>query len=94
MKEKPKVTRLSIAKAVEVVLSETCVRKATVFQHPNLTVVAERRHKPRKNDCITEVLLTIGSPNFKNRQMVKDLLQAEEPFPVKRVFLEFWPRRK
>jgi hypothetical protein len=40
-----KVARISITKAVEAVLELPSVRKATVFQHPELTVVATKRHK-------------------------------------------------
>ena len=78
----PKVSRLSIRKAIEALL-ETGARKATVFQHPSLTVVATRRLRPGKRDLRTEILLTIGRPNARNSKLVKDYLAAKEPFPIK-----------
>jgi hypothetical protein len=89
--ERPKVSRISITKAVEAVLELPSVRKATVFQHPELTVVATKRHKGTKRDRI-EVLLTIGRPNSRNRKFVKDYQKAGEPFPVRRVQLEFYKK--
>jgi hypothetical protein len=89
---RPKVARLSIAKAVEGLL-EYGARKATVYQHPLLTVVATRRFKSRKGQRFTEIILTIGSPNYRNRLFVKDALKAGEPFPVKRVQLEWFPQK-
>lgn len=94
MKEQtPKVARRSIYKAVETLL-ESGARKSTVFQHPRLTVVATRRHKPRKNGRSVEIVLTIGGPNYANRKLVKDWLKAGEPFPVKHVLLEWFKQRK
>lgn len=89
----PAIARCSIYKAVEAVFLDG-VRKATVFQSPNLTVVATRRHKDTKRDRITEIILTIGKPNFANRKFVKDCLAAGEPFPVKKVQLVWWPEKK
>jgi hypothetical protein len=89
----PAIARISIAKAVEAVFLDG-VRRAVVFQHPNLTIVATRRHKGRKGERITEILLTIGKPNFRNRKFVKDYLKAGEPFPVRKVQLQFWPEKK
>jgi hypothetical protein len=84
----PKVARISITKAVEAVL-ELSVRKATVYQHPRLTVVATRRHRPRKNARFVEILLTIGQPNFASRKFIKDCLKAGEKFPVRKIQLEW-----
>jgi hypothetical protein len=92
MNEQPKIARVSIYKAVEAAFLDG-VRKATVFQHPNLTIVATRRHKGSKRDRITEVLLTIGQPNFKNRKFIKDCLKMGEAFPQP-VQLVWWPKRR
>ena len=89
----PKVARCSIYKAVETLL-ESGARKATVFQHPSLTVVATRRVRPDKREAIVEILLTIGRPNAHNCKVGCDLQIAGEPFPVKKVQLEWWTAKR
>lgn len=95
MTDQPKIARCSIYKAVEAVFMDG-VRKATVFQHPQLTVVATIRHKPHTymaSKRRVEIHLTIGQPNSKNRKFVKDCLKAGEPFPVRKVQLVWWPKK-
>ena len=87
------IARCSIYKAVEAVLEVPNCHKATVFQHPELTVVATRVFKPRKNERQIDIRLTIGKPNFRNAKFVKDCLAAGEPFPVRKVQLEYWPKK-
>jgi len=90
----PKLTRVSIRRAVETLL-ETGARKATVFQHPLLTVVATRRHKPHKGYTRqVEILLTVGRPNARNRKLVKDYQEALMSFPIRRVRLVWWSKAK
>lgn len=90
---RPKVSRLSISKAVECLL-ETGARQATVYQHPRLSVKATARFKPDKRNTRTDIVLTIGEPNYEGRLFVKRLQQAKEPFPVKKVQLRFWPKKR
>ena len=65
----------------------TDAKRATVFLAPNLVVRATRRRYrrgPRKSDPV-EIFVTIGRPNYLERDMVKDFKRAGEPFPVKKV---------
>jgi hypothetical protein len=89
MMTKIKVDRNSILKAVEGAMIPG-VKKATVFQHPELTVVACHHGKPDNRSRHTELLLAIGKPNYHNRQFVKACLKAGEKFPVRRVQLEWF----
>jgi hypothetical protein len=88
-----KVSRAAVSRAV-VSLLETEARKVTVFVSPELTVVATRQRKPRKNGRGETVLLTIGKPNFENRKFIKACLKAGEPFPVKKILLRWWPEKR
>lgn len=84
-----KITRDSISKAVFGLL-ETDARKASLFLDEHTVVTATRRHRPDKRSKTTEVLLTMGKPNFRGREFVKACKKAGEPFPVKKLQLQFW----
>lgn len=83
-----KVSR-AIEKATDAVLRDRTVRRATLFVSPRLTVVATRRHKADRRSNRTEILLTVGTPNHRNRQFVKAATKVGEPFPVKKLQLQF-----
>lgn len=59
---------------------------ATKYISPTLRITAAVRSDEKGH---TEVLVTIGSPNAKQREYVKTLKKAKEPFPVKRVQYTF-----
>lgn len=88
----PKIARKDIARVVEATLGLGC-RKATVFLNPKLIVRATRRHKYDGRDKNCEVILTIGAPNYREREFVRACLKAGEPFPVKKVQLKWYPKR-
>lgn len=89
----PTISRLSIQKAVESVL-ESGARSATVFQHPKLIARATLQFKLDKRNSRTTILLTVGSPNYRERAFVKEALKAGEPFPIRNVQLRWWQKNK
>ena len=93
----PKVARISISKAVEAVLLDG-VRKAIVYQHPQLVITATRRntaHGGPSRFNLIEVSLTIGKADSRRkRRFIKDCLAAGEPFPVKKVQLEWFKAKE
>lgn len=70
---------------------------ATKFVSRTLVVRATRRlfkrKLPSKSHNI-EAVLTIGRPNYLERDFIKLCLKAREPFPVKAIQLRFPPRQK
>lgn len=88
-----KITRDSIAKTVHGLL-ETGARKATFYLDEKTVVTATRRHRPRKLEGTTEILLTMGKPNYAGREFVKACKKAGEPFPVRRLQLKWWEPKK
>lgn len=79
-----------ITQVVEAVLGDG-VRKATKFISEKETVKATRRlfsSKVNKRSRITEIILTIGGPNYAERKFIKDAKKAGEPFPIKRVLIK------
>lgn len=72
---------------------EACLdgaKRAEIFISKNLSVRAARRHKPDKRSSITEILVTIGKPNYAGREFVKLCKKAGEPFPVKKIQMKFY----
>lgn len=69
------------------------VIKATKYLSPNkiLRAVRTRYHGKftRKGENV-EISLTIGRPNYMERDLIKWFLKAKEPFPVKKVQLKLY----
>ena len=86
------ITRSSIARAVEAALAPG-VRKATVYLSEDTVVKATRRHRGAKNSRTTELILTLGRPNYEERAFIKTCKKAGEPLPVRKVQLKFFPKR-
>jgi len=85
----------AVGAVMETMIDMPEIRHAAVYLSPTLVVRASRRGKgkPRKGDN-TEVVLTIGKPNFVQRTFVKAALKAGEPFPVKKMQLKFVAKKK
>ena len=49
---------------------------------------------PAKNARTIEIILTIGAPNYEAREFIKKCKKAKEPFPVKKIQLQFPPQPK
>jgi hypothetical protein len=84
-----KVLRETIHNVVEACL-EVGARKAEIYLSPELVVRAARRHKPNKKHKTTEILLTIGKPNYKEREFIALCKKSKESFPVKKMQLTWY----
>ena len=89
-----KVTRKSIAQAVETILEEPNVRQATVYFDERTIVRTTARARPDRRSKSTVILLTVGAPNFVERRFIRLCRQAGEPLPVRKVQLKFWPKKR
>lgn len=80
----------AIASVVEAVLRTDAIRATKYLAHNQVVRATKRTFKfakePREN---VEVLLTLGRPNYVEREFVKACKKAGEPFPVKKVQLKF-----
>ena len=89
----------ALTQAIEALL-RTDSKQAVKYVSPVLVVKATRvtyranGRKPRKNERSTELVLTFGRPGYREREFIKACAKAGEPFPVKRVQLRAYPRRK
>lgn len=84
----------AIDEVVTALFSSPDIYKAEKYLSPKLVVRATRRHKPSKRDRQTELVVTIGAPNYLERQFIKDCNHAGEKFPVRKIQLKFWPKRR
>jgi len=66
--------------------------RATKYISQNETAKATRRaYKGRQNKSAPiEILFTIGPPNYKEREFIKQAKKAGEPFPIKKIKLDYW----
>ncbi len=67
------------------------VIKATKYINPKFVIKAKRKAfngKISKRGNI-EIILTIGRPNFQERQFIKQAIKAGEPFPIKKIQLKY-----
>lgn len=80
----------AVSQVVDAILKLEGCYQATKFISEKETVKATlRRHKKkiRKNGH-KEILLTIGKPNYREREFIKTRKKVGEPFPVKKVILK------
>jgi hypothetical protein len=69
-------------------------RRAVKYVTPKLVVKATRRHRRDRRSQHEEFVVTVGTPNFRERAFIKQCLRAGERFPVKRVQVQAWPSRR
>lgn len=87
-----KITRKAIAQVSEAVLG-LGARKATKYLSPKLVVKAARTFKKTSGDLQTTIVLTVGRPNYEERQFIKVACQAGESFPIKKVQLKWYKKK-
>jgi hypothetical protein len=71
--------------------------KATAYVHEKLTVKATRKlynKKIQPHAYGIDVLITIGNPNFEQRAFIKQCKKAGVSLPVKKVQLQFPPKKR
>ena len=78
-------------------LLDTEAKKATKYVSPVFVVTATRKvygGKINKRDKSVDIVLKIGKPNFAEREFIKLCKEAKEPFPVKRIQIKDFPKKK
>lgn len=89
------VARSHVLAVIETLLSMQAYR-TTKFVSPKLVIRATRRlyggKVPGRGQAT--IILTIGSPNYIERDFIRVCKQAGERFPVRRVRIKFPPVRR
>lgn len=89
----------NIIAVIEPVLYGDAV-KATKYISRKSIIRATRKRFHKRILTLTnhnaEITLTVGKPNFIEREFIKDCIKAGEPFPVKKVQLKLYnpPKKK
>lgn len=67
---------------------------ATKYLAPNLVVRATRRGKFDKRNRSFEFVVTIGKPNYRERDFIAQCKRAGEKFPIKKIQLKYPPKSR
>ena len=67
-------------------------KTATKYLSPKCVVRATWQFKPSNRNTREEMRVTYGAPNYLEAKVIKALVKAEEPFPVKKVQFKAWPK--
>lgn len=71
-------------------LIETNAAQATKFISPKEIIRATRKaYNGRFNQRQIEIILTIGKPNYREREFIKDCKKAREIFPIRKIQLKY-----
>ena len=83
-----------VGKTVQAMLTANA-RRATKFITDKLVVTASRRLFRGKivRGSREEIVLKIGVPNYREREFIRRCKKAGEKFPVKKIQLQFPPKR-
>lgn len=86
-----KITRKIFSELAEIILEGGAVKALKVFDER--TIVRATRKcfggKIDKRSRTTEILFTIGSPNYIEEKFIKDCKKAKEPFPIKKIQIKY-----
>lgn len=77
-----------VASAVQS-LAMTGAMRATKYISPKHTVKVTRQRALDRRERAATFLVTIGTPNYRERQFIKDAVKAGEAFPIRKVQLQF-----
>lgn len=83
-----------VAQVTRVLLDNTDMRRATYYADPKLVVSICRRRKFSKRNRQNDFVVKIGQPNYLEKKFIKLCNKAKEPFPVKRVQVKAWPKKR
>lgn len=83
-----------VRKVFRVIADDSTIRKATAIVSPTHTLKITRQSPVDKRAKAETYILTVGRPNYAERQFIKDCRAANEPFPVKKVLVQRWPVKR
>lgn len=82
----PPSIRQDVTDVISYILRNPSIRTAIRYLNLDTTVKATR-HKTSRRQSI--VVVTLGRPNYRERQFIKATKKAKEPFPIKRTQIHF-----
>lgn len=79
---------------IDALIEASNARKATRYVTPTWVAKASRQRRKDGRDSRETFVVTLGSPNYLEREFIKLAKKAGEPFPIKKIQLKFWPKKK
>lgn len=85
------MNELNYNEVIQTLFSGPYIR-VTKYMSPKLIIRATRRRFDKEISLKgkQDVVLTVGTPNYLEREFIKILKKAKEPFPVKQVQLKHY----
>ena len=88
------VTPHTLGKLYFAMFENRNLRRVIYFLDPKVTAKLTRQQRVKGRTNHETYLLTVGTPNFVERALVKTLVKAGESFPVKKLKLQEFPVAK
>ncbi len=86
-----KIPRNAVNRVVMALMECESLKRAVIYLASDCIVRATRRSPQRGR---TEIVLTIGRPNYAERKFIKTCQKAGEPFPVRKMQLKWYPKKR
>ncbi len=83
----------TVAKVFNALHRSHDVRRATAYLSEKSTVKITRQRRDKRSSHHT-YLLTIGAPNYREREFIKACKKAGERFPVKKIQLQHYQAKR
>lgn len=82
-------TMLRIAEVIGTLLANEASRATKYVSPTEVCRITRRRYGHKIGKGNIELHVTVGRPNFRKRAQIKLFKKAKEPFPVKKIALEY-----
>ncbi len=92
MKQVPAMTHFH--EAISTLIGYPPARSVTKYVSDKVRVTATHIHRPDKRSRHVTIAVTFGALNYAGRMFVAACKRAGEPFPVRRVQLKLWPKKR
>lgn len=70
------------------------IQTATKYIDPKQIARATYMRKPDGRSRYQNLIVSYGAPNYRERQFIKLCKRSGEPFPVRKVQLKPWPKKR
>ena len=90
---KQEINPTYFAKVVSTLVNSDC-KTAVQYIDTKTVVKATWKHKPDGRNRSETIILTFGAPGFREAAFIKSCVKAGEPFPVKKIQLRAYPKKR
>ena len=72
---------------------QTRIKSAALLVAPDLVIKATARHRPRKHARHTEIIVSVGRPNYGERRYIARFTKAGKGFPAGHILRTYWTKK-